>query len=144
VVGDGRHEVTKNSGNPAFNKFTEHNWKVLDELLEVAKQINKPPAQVALNWVATQPGITSTIIGATKLSQLDNNLAALDFEIPVAQRELLDEVGALQPIQPYIFYGSNIQPMVTGGTSVQAWAPARATGGATLPAEPVKASAAEG
>src|SRR4029077_13675253 len=29
-VGDGRHEVTKNSGNPAFNKFTEHNWKVLD------------------------------------------------------------------------------------------------------------------
>jgi aryl-alcohol dehydrogenase-like predicted oxidoreductase len=143
-VGDGRHEVTKNSGNPAFNKFTEHNWKVLDELLEVAKQINKPPAQVALNWVATQPGITSTIIGATKLSQLDNNLAALDFEIPAAQRELLDEAGAPEPIQPYIFYGSNIQPMVTGGTSVQAWAPARATGGATLPAEPVKASAAEG
>src|ERR1700751_3980477 len=29
-VGGGRHEVTKNSGNPIFNKFTEHNWKVLD------------------------------------------------------------------------------------------------------------------
>ena len=143
-VGDGRHEVTKNSGNPAFNKFTEHNWKVLDELLEVAKRMNKLPAQVALNWVATQPGITSTIIGATKLSQLDHNLAALDFEIPGAQRKLLNEAGAPEPIQPYIFYGSNIQPMVTGGTSVQAWAPARATGGATLPAKPAKASAAEG
>src|SRR6202040_863250 len=46
-VGDGRHEVTKNSGNPVFNKFTEHNWKVLDALLQVAKQMNKPPAQVA-------------------------------------------------------------------------------------------------
>jgi aryl-alcohol dehydrogenase-like predicted oxidoreductase len=142
-VGDGRHEVTKNSANPAFNKFTEHNWKVLDALLQVAKQMNKPPAQVALNWVATQPGITSTIIGATKLAQLDNNLAALDFEIPAAQRERLDEASALEPIHPYIFYGSNIQPMVTGGTFTRAWATARATGGATLPSEPAKASAAE-
>ena len=142
-VGDGRHEVTKNSGNPVFNKFTEHNWKVLDALLQVAKQMNKPPAQVALNWVATQPGITSTIIGATKQAQLDDNLAALDFEIPAEQRRRLDEASALEPIQPYIFYGSNIQPMVTGGTSTRNWTPARATGGATLPAEPVKASAAE-
>ena len=142
-VGDGRHEVTKNSGNPVFNKFTEHNWKVLDALLQVAKQLNKPPSQVALNWVATQPGVTSTIIGATKLAQLDDNLAALDFEIPAAQRQRLDEASALEPIQPYIFYGSNIQPMVTGGTSTRAWTPARATGGATVPAEPAKASAAE-
>jgi len=142
-VGDGRHEVTKNSGNPVFNKFTEHNWKVLDALLQVAKQLNKPPSQVALNWVATQPGVTSTIIGATKLAQLEDNLAALDFEIPAAQRQRLDEASALEPIQPYIFYGSNIQPMVTGGTSTRAWTPARATGGATVPAEPAKASAAE-
>jgi aryl-alcohol dehydrogenase-like predicted oxidoreductase len=142
-VGDGRHEVTKNSGNPAFNKFTEHNWQVLDALLQVAKQMNKPPAQVALNWVATQPGITSTIIGATKQAQLNDNLAALDFEIPAEQRRRLDEASALEPIQPYIFYGSNIQHMVTGGTSTRTWAPARATGGATLPTEPAKASAAE-
>ena len=142
-MGDGRHEVTKNSGNPVFNKFTEHNWKVLDALLQVAKQMNKPPAQVALNWVATQPGITSTIIGATKQAQLDDNLAALDFEIPAEQRRRLDEASALEPIQPYIFFGSNIQPMVTGGTSTRTWVPARATGGATLPAEPAKASAAE-
>jgi hypothetical protein len=134
--------VTKTSGNPAFNKFTEHNWRVLDALLQVARQINKPPAQVALNWAATQTGITSTIIGATKLAQLDDNLAALDFEIPPAQCKHLDEASALETIQPYIFYGSNIQPMVTGGTSTRPWAPARATGGVTLPPGPAKASAA--
>ena len=105
--------------------------------------MNNPPAQVAVNRVATQPGVTSTIIGATKLAQLDDNLAALDFEIPAAQRKRLDEASALEPIHPYIFYGSNIQPMVTGGTSTLAWTPARATGGATLPAEPAKATAAE-
>jgi len=142
-VGDGRHEVTKNSGNPAFNKFTEQNWNILDALLQVAKQVNKPPAQVALNWVATQPGITSTIIGATKQAQLEDNLASLDFEIPAEQRRRLDEASVLEPIQPYIFYGSNIQPMVTGGTSTRTWAPARATGGATLPTEPAKTSAAK-
>lgn len=143
-VGEGRHEVTKNSGNPAFNKFTEHNWKVLDALLGVAKKINKPPAQVALNWAATQPGITSTIIGATKLAQLDDNLAALDFEIPAPLRTQLDEASALEAIHPYIFYGSNIHSMITGGASIQAWAPARITGGVTLPAaEAAKAAAAE-
>ena len=142
-VGEGRHEVTKNSGNPAFNKFTEHNWKVLDALLSVAKKMNKPPAVVALNWAATQPGITSTIIGATKLAQLDDNLAALDFEIPAELRTQQDEASAPEAIHPYIFYGSNIHAMITGGASVQAWAPARVTGGATLPAEAAKAAAAE-
>ncbi len=141
-VGEGRHEVTKTSGNPAFNKFTEHNWKVLDALLQAAKQIDKPPAQVALNWAATQPGMTSTLIGATKLAQLDANLAALDFEIPTAQRKRLDEASALEAVHPYLFYGSHIHSMVTGGASIRAWAPARATGAATLPAETAKASAA--
>jgi len=142
-VGDGRHEVTKNSGNPAFNKFTEHNWRVLDALLNVAGQMNKPPAQVALNWAATQPGVTSTIIGATRLAQLDDNLAAIEFEIPAALRKQLDEASAIEAIQPYIFYGSNIQSLITGGASIQAWAPVRATGAAALAAESVKANAGE-
>jgi hypothetical protein len=98
---------------------------------------------VALNCVATQPGITSTIIGASKQAQLDDNLATLDFGIPAERRRRLEEASVLEPIQPYIFYGSNIQPMVTGSTSTRTWAPARATGAATLPAEAAKANAAE-
>src|SRR6266404_612413 len=71
-VGEGRLETVKD--NPIFNQFNERNWSILDELLDVANQIGKPPSQVALNWVATQPGITSTIIGVTKTKQLDDNL----------------------------------------------------------------------
>src|SRR5882724_11706119 len=63
-VGEGRLETVKD--NPIFNQFNERNWSILDELLDVANQISKPPSQVALNWVATQPGITSTIVGVTK------------------------------------------------------------------------------
>src|SRR6202044_2113476 len=42
-----------------FNRFTERNWRILDVLLDVAKQLGKPPAQVALNWLAAKPGVTS-------------------------------------------------------------------------------------
>ncbi len=47
-------------------KFSERNWEIVDELVAVSRDIGRPPAQVALNWVTTQPGVSSTIIGATK------------------------------------------------------------------------------
>ena len=116
-----RLHVLKNANNPAFAKFTERNWKILDALLVVAKQLNRHPAQVALNWVATQPGVTSTIIGATKLVQLEDNLAALSFEIPADLRAKLDEVGKLDPAHPYMFFSGILQERIHGGVAVKKW-----------------------
>ncbi|MGB8653557.1 MAG: aldo/keto reductase [Candidatus Acidiferrales bacterium] len=137
--GEGRLEVLKSSPNPVFNKFTERNWRILDALLDVSNRLARPPAQVALNWVATQSGITSCIIGATKLAQLDDNVAALSFAIPADLRARLDTASALEPIQPYIFFSDFIQARVTGDVRVQAWSPNR-----TLTQPPAaKVSAAE-
>ena len=86
---------------------------------------DKPPAQVALNWVATQPGMTSTIIGATKIAQLDDNLQSIEFEIPVELRKRLDEVSALEPAHPYTFFKPEMQGMLSGGTKVEPWLAAR-------------------
>jgi aryl-alcohol dehydrogenase-like predicted oxidoreductase len=116
-VGDGRLTMP----NPIFNKFTEHNWRVLDVLLDVNKQIGKTPAQVALNWLATQPGVTSIILGATKPAQLAENLACLDFTIPVELRKRLDEVGKPEAVHPYNFYGSSMQARLSGGVTVREW-----------------------
>ena len=113
--------MLKESNNPVFNKFTEGNWKVLDTLQEAAKAMDRPPAQVALNWVATQPGVTSTIIGATKIKQLEDNLAALNFEIPHELREKLDKAGALEEIHPYMFFGEVLQDRIRGGVKVNKW-----------------------
>jgi aryl-alcohol dehydrogenase-like predicted oxidoreductase len=121
--GDGRLEKLKDSGNPGFAKFTEQNWKILDVLLHVAKQINRPPAQVALNWVASRPGITSTILGASKVKQLEDNLGAIEFSIPAELRKRLDEVSAPASIHPYVFFEPFLQKMIHGA-SVQAWSPA--------------------
>jgi diketogulonate reductase-like aldo/keto reductase len=106
-------------------RFNAQNWKVLDVLLEVAKQLSRSPALVALNWVATQPGITSTIIGASKLAQLKDNLTSIEFTIPAELRRRLDEASALPSIHPYMFFESFIQGMISGGTAIDAWQPVR-------------------
>jgi aryl-alcohol dehydrogenase-like predicted oxidoreductase len=123
--GDGRLEKVRDSGNPAFKKFTEANWRILDLLLEVSKAIGRPPAQVALNWVATQPGVTSTILGASKLTQLEDNLKAMEFTIPTELRKRLDEVSALPSIHPYVFFEPFLQTMIHGSSLVKPWRPAR-------------------
>jgi len=113
-----RLHVLKESKNPVFNKFSESNWKVLDTVQEVANQLDRSPAQVALNWVATQPGVTSTIIGATKLKQLQDNLAALSFDLPVELRRKLDDASALDAAHPYMFFEELLQERVRGGVKV--------------------------
>ena len=116
-----RLEVLKESNNPVFNKFTDRNWKILEAVQEAAKQLGRPAAEVALNWVATQPGVTSTIIGATKLKQLDSNLNSLSFEIPAELRKKLDEVSAVELVHPYMFFDEVLQDRVRGGVRVHKW-----------------------
>jgi aryl-alcohol dehydrogenase-like predicted oxidoreductase len=116
-VGEGR----LTDPNAIFNKFTEHNWRVLDALLDVSKQIGKPPAQVALHWLTTQPGVTSVILGATKPAQLAENLTCLDLAIPAELRKRLDEVGRPEAVHPYNFYVPFMQARVSGNTTVREW-----------------------
>ena len=122
--GEGRLEKVKDSGNPAFDKFTERNWRILDEVREVAKAIDRTPAEIALNWVSTQPGVTSTILGASKPAQLESNLRAIEFSIPAELRKRLDEVSAPESVHPYTFFEPFIQGMINGGSSVRGWTPA--------------------
>lgn len=140
--GDGRLEKTKDSGNPTLMRFNPQNWRVLDVLLEVAKEVGRQPALVALNWVATQPGISSTIIGASKLAQLHDNLSSIEFTIPAELRRRLNEASAIASIHPYMFFESFIQGMISGGTAIDAWKPVRLYQ-PTQAAEPQPATPAE-
>lgn len=119
--GKGRLEILKNANNPVFGKFTERNWKTLDILASASKTLGRPMAQVALQWVASQPGVTSTLIGATSLRQLEDNLASLEFAIPVELRQRLNEVSALDPATPYMFFDEVLQSRIHGGVKVHKW-----------------------
>lgn len=141
----GKGEGRLAAPNPIFNRFTEHNWRVLDATLDVAKQIGRTPAQVALNWLATQPGVTSVILGATTVAQLEDNLGALDFSVPAELRKRLDDASALEPVHPYNFYAPWMQTRISGGMAVSPWRPAPIYAGAfaaaPAPAPEKKASA---
>ena len=141
--GEGRLEQAKDHPVLARLLRDERNWRIVDVLIDVARQLGKPPAQVALNWVATQPGVTSTIIGATKLVQLEDNLRATEFGIPAELRRRLDEASAIPDIHPYLFYAPAMQAMITGGASVNPWTASRATGASTPATAGAKTAAAD-
>jgi aryl-alcohol dehydrogenase-like predicted oxidoreductase len=114
----GRLDTLRGSNNPGFQKFTDRNWAIVAELEKVAAELSRSMAQVAVNWVATQPGVASVIIGATKLYQIKDNLGALGFTIPPELRARLDEVSRPLTPFPYSFFGPEIQGGITGGATV--------------------------
>lgn len=89
--------------------FNDRNWKIVGALEDIAKELGRSMAQVALNWVATQPGVGAAIIGATKVAQLDDNLRALDFEIPGELRAKLDQISAPPVPYPYGMFTDGYQ-----------------------------------
>jgi aryl-alcohol dehydrogenase-like predicted oxidoreductase len=117
--GAGRLATMASSGNAAFEKFTARNWAVLDVLLEVAREVGRSPAQVALHWVTRRPGVASTILGATKLEQLEDNLGALSFELPPELSAKLEEAGRPEVVHPYLFFTPEMQARLAGGVPVR-------------------------
>ena len=116
--GEGRLETMKGSTNPGFQKFTERNWAIVAALEAVAKEAGRSMAQVAVNWAANRPGVASVILGATKLTQLTDNLSALDFTLSPEAVARLDAVSAPPTPFPYTFFGGEIQSSVHGGVAV--------------------------
>ena len=104
-----------------FTKFTERNWQILDALRTVAEEVERPPAQVALAWAVAQPGIASTLIGASSLAQLENNLTSLEISLTQNQIEALNRVSS-----PGLdFFSAGLRNVVFGGESVEGWSAPR-------------------
>jgi aryl-alcohol dehydrogenase-like predicted oxidoreductase len=108
--------------NPFGNlKFTDHNWRVLDTLRQVATEVERPLAEVALAWVSAQPGISSVIVGASRLEQLHANLASLDLRLPPEQLRTLSASSVPDPTFPEGFFSAGLRRGIFGGHTVQGW-----------------------
>lgn len=71
---------------------------LLQTLRDVAKQVDAKPAQVALAWLISYPGVVA-IPGASSVEQLEFNVAAADIELPTASRDALTEAAlAFRPV----------------------------------------------
>ncbi len=78
----------------------ERTWKILDVMTPLAKAHDCSPARIALAWLLSKPVVTSVIIGAKRLDQLQDNLAAVDLKLTIDEIKQLDEVSTLPPEYP--------------------------------------------
>ncbi len=91
---------------------------MLDTLKAVAAELERPPAQVALARASAQPGITSLLLGASKLEQLHGNLSSMDVSLTPEQLRTLNEVSGLEAAN---FFTDGLKRIVFGGATVQDW-----------------------
>ena len=78
----------------------ERTWRILDVLRPIAQVHETSVASVALAWILAKPFVTSVIIGAKRIDQLQQNLSAVDLKLAEDELRKLDEVSALPPEYP--------------------------------------------
>lgn len=86
-------KVKAGRGDWAESALTDKAYGIIDDLISISREMNTTPARVALAWVRTQPGVSSTIIGARTREQLDDNLAALNVNLTPKQIAHLNELS---------------------------------------------------
>jgi aryl-alcohol dehydrogenase-like predicted oxidoreductase len=97
--------------------LNERTFTIVDALEGIARAHDSTPARVALAWVQSQPGVTSTIIGARRIAQLDDNLGALDLRLTPEETAALDQLT-----RPTLGFPQSMEPMFSsihhGGATV--------------------------
>lgn len=109
-VSDTRKPIAQSQGH-----LNERGLAIADVVVEVAKEVGHTPAQVALAWTLLNPAVTSPIMGVRTMSQLEDNLGALDVQLDAAQRARLDEASAVELGFPHDFLSNPLPRGVTLG-----------------------------
>lgn len=95
--------VRSNTDNLLHDRYYQENdFDVLDRVLDLAKQLEVKPAQLALAWILHKPGITSPIIGASKMPQMDDAFAAMNIKLSAEDMAYLEA-----PYIPHRISGHN-------------------------------------
>jgi aryl-alcohol dehydrogenase-like predicted oxidoreductase len=108
-----------NRGMEAFDKRNDEafTWNVIEAVQDVAEQRDVSMAQVALAWVTDRPGVTSTILGARTVEQLEDNLAGGDLQLDTEETATLNAVS--EPVVHDYPYGAmgvqQRERKITGG-----------------------------
>lgn len=99
-----KDRLSGQSGESAWqNRYSDKNFAILDVVQEIAADIGKTPAQVALNWLIHKEGITSPIIGCNTMEQFAENMGSVGWRLSDEQWGRLDEISALPNEYPQRF-----------------------------------------
>ena len=102
-------KYSRTNSAPAGTRFAEagsfvpfdkdRGYRVVELLKEVADRYGASPARVALSWVLGRPAVSSVIVAARKVEQLEDNIGAVDLRLSDEEVRLLD--AASDPGVPY-------------------------------------------
>ncbi len=112
----GKH--TPDRGHFVLSALGDRAYTIVEKLGEIARDLDTTPARVALAWVVGRPGVTSPIIGARTLAQLDDNLACLSVKLTSDQVAALDALSAPTLDFPAAFLAHAAGAFLNGGTTV--------------------------
>ncbi|WP_233617504.1 aldo/keto reductase [Actinomadura sp. WAC 06369] len=116
----GPGESSRKSFNAGLGLVTERNLAIADAVKEVAAELGRTPAQVALAWTLQNPGVTASIVGARTLEQLNGNLGALEVDFTDAQLARLDETSSIRLGYPHdLLAGDHIRTVTKGDMKIE-------------------------
>ncbi|MBX6321417.1 MAG: aldo/keto reductase [Rhodospirillaceae bacterium] len=96
-----RNDATERAKSDDYARqlyFRAGDFRIVEAVEAVAKRRGVKPAQVALAWLLHKPGVTAPIIGATKLYQLDEAVAALAIKLDAEEIEALESPYEPHPV----------------------------------------------
>ncbi len=105
--------------NMATGRLNAHSLAVAALVGEIAREVGKTPAQVALAWTLLDPAVTSPVLGARTPAQLEDNLGALDITFAPEHLERLDELCKPEPVFPMDVLRGPAEAMMFGGVKVE-------------------------
>lgn len=111
----GSHEAGR--GAWATSALGDKTYDLLDEVGRIASELGTTVSRVAIAWVQGRPGVTSTIIGARTMQQLEDNLAALDVNLRGEDLKKLDAISKPKLNFPFDFIANGAQ-FIHGGTTI--------------------------
>lgn len=120
--GQGDRSPRLDGANPFGDSlFTERNWSIVEAVKRVAAEIGEPPARVALGWVLGREAVQTTLVGVSRVAQLQDNIAAIDLRLTPEQLAQLDAASRPElPMLYGLFSDEMRQQVVFGGASVRA------------------------
>jgi aryl-alcohol dehydrogenase-like predicted oxidoreductase len=114
-TGEPRRFTPDNPRTPAF--LNPRSLEIARIVMDIAKELHRPPSQVALNWLRQKKGkgVLIPIIGGRNAGQIRDNLACLTFELTAEQMAKLDQVSAVSLGFPHDFLSTDMMRSLIHG-----------------------------
>ena len=106
--GGGKDGRFSNEMGKAFQRTGERPDRIVAALQKVSQEVGRSPAQVALAWLRHRDIPVIPIVGARRVSQLQDNLASFELELTREQVSALDEASAIEMGFPHDFYENEL------------------------------------